>query len=45
MLKLATWRVRSDDIAALEEYIEAGEVSILTRAEWEMLKPEESEEL
>lgn len=45
MLKLATWRVRSDDIAALEEYIDAGEVSILTSAEWELLKPEESEEL
>ena len=45
MLKLATWRVTSDDISALQPFIDEGEVSILTGAEWEALKPEQPDEL
>jgi len=45
MLQLATWRVTSDDLSALQPYIEQGVLSIVTKAEWLSLKPEASEEL
>ena len=45
MLQLETWRVSSDDLATLDSYIDAGDVSMITRAEFEALKPEEDEEL
>ena len=45
MLQLQTWRVSSDDLAVLDSYIDAGDVSMITRAEFEALKPEEDEEL
>lgn len=45
MLQLATWRVTADDLAALESYIEKGDLSIVTELEWLSLKPETPEEL
>ena len=45
MLQLATWRVTSDDLAALQPYIDQGDVSIVTEQEWLALKPEATEEL
>ncbi len=45
MLKLATWRVSGEDISALQPFIDDGDVSILTSAEFAALKPEETENL
>lgn len=45
MLKLATWRVTSDDLSALSSYIDAGDVSIVTELEWLSLKPESENEI
>ena len=42
MLQLATWRVTSDDLAALQPYIEQGDLSIVTELEWLSIKPEEA---
>jgi len=43
MLQLATWRVTSDDLSALQPYIEQGELSIVTELEWLSLKPEDED--
>jgi|TARA_R100001463_G_scaffold3387_1_gene13802 hypothetical protein len=45
MLQLATWRVSSDDLAVLAPYIAVGEVSTITKAEWDAIKPVEDENL
>ncbi|MDC0305440.1 hypothetical protein OAL22_00640 [bacterium] len=45
MLQLATWRVTSDDLAALQPYIDQGALSVVTELEWLSLKPEATEEL
>ena len=45
MLQLATWRVTSDDLSALQPYIDQGDVSIVTELEWLSLKPEPTEEI
>ena len=45
MLQLATWRVTSDDLAALRPYIEQGVLSIVTKEQWLYLKPATEEEL
>jgi len=45
MLRLETWRVSSDDLSALQPYIDQGVLSIVTELEWLSLKPEDSEEL
>ena len=34
MLRLETWRVTSDDLAALQPYIEQGVLFIVTKEEW-----------
>lgn len=43
MLRLETWRVTSDDFAALQPYIDQGVLSIVTKAEWLSLKPEDED--
>jgi len=43
MLRLATWRVTSDDLSALQPYIEQGALSIVTELEWLSLKPEDED--
>jgi len=45
MLQLATWRVTPDDLAALQPYIDQGELYIVTELEWLSLKPEVEDEL
>lgn len=45
MLQLATWRVNSDDLAALQPYLEQGALSIVTELEWLSLKPEDEDPL
>ena len=45
MLQLATWRVTADDLAALDPYIDAADVWIVTESEWLALKPEPDEQL
>lgn len=45
MLQLATWRVTSDDLAALQPYIDQGVLSIITKAEWDELQIVEEEEM
>ena len=45
MMQLATWRVTSDDLAAIEPYIDAGDVSIVTQSDWLDLKPEPEEQI
>jgi hypothetical protein len=45
MLQLATWRVTSDDLAALQPYIDQGDVSIVTELDWLSVKPAITEEL
>ncbi len=45
MLQLATWSVTSDDLAALQPYIDQGVLSIVTELEWLSLKSEVTEEL
>ena len=45
MLQLATWRVSSDDLEALAQYSDAGDVWIVTESEWLALKPEPDEQL
>ncbi len=43
MLQLATWRVTSDDLAALQPYIDQGVLSIETKEQWLSLKPEDED--
>lgn len=43
MLQLETWRVTSDDLSTLQPYIEQGVLSIITKAEWLSLKPEDED--
>ena len=45
MLQLETWRVSSDDLAALQPYIDQGVLSIITKAEWDELQIVEEEDL
>ena len=45
MLQLATWRVNSDDLAALQPYLEQGALSIVTKEQWLSLKPEDEDPL
>ena len=45
MLRLQTWRVSSDDLAALMPYIALGEVVIITKAEWDAIQPVEDEHI
>ena len=45
MLQLETWRVSSGDLAVLTPYIAVGEVSIITKAEWDAIQPVEEEEM
>ena len=43
MLRLETWRVTSDDLAALHPYIDQGVLSIVTKEEWLALEPEDED--
>ena len=43
MLRLETWRVTSDDFAALEPYIDQGALSVVTELEWLALEPEDED--
>jgi hypothetical protein len=43
MLRLETWRVTSDDLAALQPYIDQGVLSIVTKEEWLALEPEDED--
>ena len=43
MLRLETWRVTSDDLAALQRYIDQGVLSIVTKEEWLALEPEDED--
>jgi len=43
MLRLETWRVTSDDLAALQPYIDQGVLSIVTEQEWLALEPEDED--
>ena len=45
MLQLETWRVSSDDLDALQPYIDQGVLSIITKAEWDELQIVEEEEM
>ena len=45
MLQLETWRVSSDDLAALQPYIDQGVLSIITKAEWDARQIVEEEEM
>ena len=45
MLRLETWRVTSDDLAALQPYIDQGVLSIVTEQEWLALEPEDEDHL
>jgi len=43
MLRLETWRVTSDDFAALQPYIDQGALSVVTELEWLALEPEDED--
>ena len=45
MLQLGTWRVNSADFTSLDPYISSGEVSVVTKSEWDALLPVEDEDL
>jgi len=45
MLQLETWRVNSADFTSLDPYISSGEVSVVTKSEWDALLPVEDEDL
>jgi hypothetical protein len=45
MLRLANWRVKPADIETLAPYIEQGAVSLITKAEFEALKPVQKDEI
>jgi hypothetical protein len=45
MLQLETWRVNSADFTSLDPYISSGEVSVITKDEWDALLPVEDEDL